>query len=147
MMMNETVCVDASLVVALLMPERFTVPATALWETWVNQDIRIVAPSLLGYEVTSALYRKVFRGIIAKEDGQSALQQYLALEIETLTLPELHFSATDLARQFNRPNTYDAHYLALSNHLASPLWTADEKLYNSVKERFAFICWVEAKQQ
>jgi len=141
--MDESVCVDASLIVALLMPERYTSPATHLWETWASQDIRIVAPSLLGYEVTSALYRKVFRGEITPEDGLAALQQFVALNIETLTLPELHFSAAELARQFNRPNTYDAHYLALSKHLASALWTADERLYNTVRDKFPFIRWVE----
>jgi predicted nucleic acid-binding protein len=141
--MDETVCVDASLITALLMPERYTSQATTLWEAWVSQDFRIVAPSLLGYEVTSALYRKVFQGSITPEDGQSALQQFVALNIEMLTLPELHFSATELARQFNRPNTYDAHYLALSRHLASTLWTADERLYNAVRDKFSFVRWVE----
>ena len=145
--MSETVCVDASMIVALLMPERYTAQATSLWEAWVNQDLRIVSPSLLGFEVTSALYRKAFRGIISKEDGQAALQEFVALEIEMLTLPELHFSATDLAHQFNRPNTYDAHYLALSNHLASALWTADERLYNTVKDKFTFIRWVGEPDQ
>ena len=141
--MNGTVCVDASLTVALLMPERHTARATSLWESWANQNMRVVSPSLLGFEVTSALYRKVFRGIISKEDGVAALREFIALDIEMLTLPELHFPATDLARQFNRPNTYDAHYLALSNHLSSALWTADERLYNTVKDKFTFIRWVE----
>ena len=100
-------------------------------------------PSLLGYEVTSALYRKVFRGIISPEDGKSALQQFVSLGIENFTLPELHFSATDFAAQFQRPNTYDAHYLALASHLNSALWTADERLYNTVKGKFPFIHWVE----
>lgn len=141
--MDETVCVDASLIVALLMPERYTSQSTHLWEAWVSQDIQIVSPSLLGYEVTSALYRKMFQGMITPEDGQSALQQFVALDIKMLTLPELHFSATELARQFNRPNTYDAHYLALSKHLASALWTADERLYNTVRDKFSFVRWVE----
>jgi predicted nucleic acid-binding protein len=145
--MDETVCVDASLIVALLMPERYTSQATHLWETWVSQDSRIVAPSLLGYEVTSALYRKAFQGVITPKDGQSALRQFVALNIEMLTLPELHFSATVLARQFNRPNTYDAYYLALSSHLDAPLWTADERLYNTVKDALPFVRWVEENQE
>jgi predicted nucleic acid-binding protein len=142
-MTNETVCVDASLIVALLMPERYTSQATNLWEAWVSQDFRMVAPSLLGYEVTSALYRKVLRGMITPKDGQSALKQFVALDIEELSLPELHFSATELARQFNQPNTYAAHYLALSKHLASALWTADERLYHTVRDKFALVRWIE----
>jgi predicted nucleic acid-binding protein len=142
-MTNETICVDASLIVALLLPERYTNLAMNLWEGWANQDARIVAPALLGYEVTSALYRKVFRGIISAEDGRSALQQYINLEIENISLPELHFTATDLAVKFRRPNIYDTHYLTLSNHLASAFWTADERLFNAVKGQFEFVHWVE----
>ncbi len=142
-MTYETVCVDASLIVALLVPERYTNQATNLWEAWINQDVKIVAPSLLGYEVTSALYRKEFRGIVTPDDGKSALQQFINLEIENITLPELHYFATALASQCQRPNIYDAHDLALASHLASALWTADERLYNPVKDKFTFIHWVE----
>lgn len=140
--MNATVCVDASLIVALLIPERYTARATALWETWIEQDVRISAPALLGYEVTSALYRKVIQGTIAQEDGQAALEHYLALDVDTVHLSKLHGEAVRLAFEFTRPNTYDTHYLALSNHLASPLWTADERLYNAIKGRFTLIQWV-----
>lgn len=144
--MSETACVDASLIVAMLLPERYTEAATKLWETWINNDVQIVAPTLLSYEVTSAIYRKVLQGKITSQDGQAALQQFLAMDIQTLHLPELHHAASALATQFHRPNTYDAHYLALADHLAYPLWTADERLYNTVKERFALIRWVEEKK-
>lgn len=140
--MNTTVCVDASLVVALLVPECYTAETTALWEQWIKQDVRIAAPALLGYEVTSALYRKVFQGKIAKEDGQAALEHFLAMDIESIHIPELHREAIKLAVEFNRPNTYDTHYLALSNNLACPLWTADERLFNAVTRKFTYIRWV-----
>jgi predicted nucleic acid-binding protein len=143
MMMNPAVCVDASLIVALLMPERYTQPAMNLWKAWGENDIRLLAPALLGYEVTSALYRKVFQGKIELVDGQAALEQFLAMEIETFHLPELHPKASALARQFERSNTYDSHYLALAEHFACPLWTADERLYNTVKEKFKGIKWIE----
>jgi predicted nucleic acid-binding protein len=141
--MDKTVCVDASLIVALLMPERYTQRALALWQAWIDNDLRILAPALLGYEVTSALYRKVLQGKIELHDGQAALEQFLALEIESVHLPELHIKASALARQFERPNTYDAHYLALADHFACPFWTADERLYNTVKSTFEWVKWVE----
>ena len=143
--MNTTVCLDASLVVAILLPERYSARAMELWELWINQDVRTVAPALLGYEVTSAIYRKALQGKITWQDSQAALQQFLAMDIEIIHLPELHSAAHALAQQFNRSNTYDAHYLALANHLTCPLWTADERLYNTVKEEFDLICWVEEK--
>lgn len=141
--MSRAVCIDASFIVALLTPERYTTSATARWKAWIKDDFRILAPSLLGYEVTSALYRKVLQEQIEPKDGKVALEQFLAMDIESIHLPELHAKAGNLAKQFNRPNTYDAHYLAMAEHLACPLWTADERLYNTVKEMFEWIKWVE----
>ncbi len=131
--MSRAICIDASFIVALLTPERYTTSATTRWKAWIKDDFRILAPSLLGYEVTSALYCKVFQEKIEPKDGQAALEQFLAMDIESIHLPELHAKAGNLAKQFNRPNTYDAHYLALAEHLACPLWTADERLFNTVK--------------
>jgi len=88
--MNRAVCVDASFIVAMLTPERYTTPATARWKAWIKDDFRILAPSLLGYEVTSALYRKVLQEQIEPKDGQAALEQFLAMDIESIHPPELH---------------------------------------------------------
>jgi predicted nucleic acid-binding protein len=141
--MNRAVCIDASAIVALLVTEKFTAHATAHWKTWIEDDFRILAPALLGYEVTSAIYRKVFRTAIDPEDCQAALQQFVEMDIEYIHLPELHLKAITLAKQFNRPNTYDAHYLAVADHFSCSLWTADERLYNTVRGKFAWIKWIE----
>lgn len=41
-----------------------------------------------------------------------------------------------LARQFNLPAAYDAHYLALAERLEAELWTLDRKLFNAVHPIF-----------
>jgi predicted nucleic acid-binding protein len=143
MTMNRAVCIDASAIVALLTTEKFTAPATARWKTWIEDDLRILAPALLGYEVTSAIYRKVFRTTIDPEDCQAILTQFIEMDIEYIHQPELHLKANALARQFNRPNTYDAHYLAVADHFSCPLWTADERLFNTVNGKFDWIKWIE----
>jgi len=140
--MNDAVCVDASLIVSLLLPERHTEKASALWQGWIDDDMHVLAPSLLGYEVTSAINRRVFDRSIEPEDGQAALEQFLAMYIETIHAPELHTKATALARQFERPNTHDAHYLAVADHFACPLWTADERLHDTVKGDLDWVRWV-----
>jgi predicted nucleic acid-binding protein len=142
-MMNRAVSIDASAIVALLTTERFTTPATNLWKSWIDDDLRILAPALLGYEVTSALYRKVFCATLDPQDCQAALEQFVAMDIEYIHLPELHFKATALAKEFNRPNTYDAHYLALAEHFSCQLWTADERLFNTVRGKYDWIKWIE----
>lgn len=135
-------CVDASFMVALLMPESFSSAALALWQVWVANDDQPVAPLLMRYEVTSALYRKSLRGQVSVADARAALGHFLALDITWLDLPDLPVRATQLAEQYQCPNTYDAHYLALAEGLNSPLWTADERLYNAVHGGFPLIHWL-----
>jgi predicted nucleic acid-binding protein len=141
--MNKAVCVDASFVIALITAEKYTIPATRHWKTWLEDDVRFLAPALLGYEVTSALYQKMVQKEIDSEGSQSALQQFLAMDIDFIHMPNLHVKASVLAEQFNRPNAYDAHYLALAEHFACTFWTADERLYNMVKGKFQWMKWIE----
>ena len=141
-MVESKVCVDASFMVALLVPESFSQTALTLWGEWVLGDVEILAPALLRYEVISALYRKGLRGLVTWEDSQAAQAQFLALDIELLDPQVLSDRAADLAGIFQRPNTYDAFYLALAEHLDCKLWTADERLYNAVHASFGYIRWV-----
>ena len=81
-MVETKVCVDASFMVALLVPESFSLTALARWEEWVLGDVGIIAPALLRYEVISALYRKALRSLITWEDSQAAQTHFLTLDIE-----------------------------------------------------------------
>jgi len=137
--MTFPICVDASFIVALLVPEQFSQVALSFWEEWVQESHEVVAPSLLQFEVTSALYRKTLRGPLAWEDFHLVLQQFLDLDINWTDLPILCIRAAELAHLFQRPNTYDAFYLALAEHLDCPLWTADERFYNAVRSKYRFI--------
>lgn len=141
-MVETKVCVDASFMVALLVPESFSRTALVRWEEWVLGDVGIIAPALLRYEVISALYRKALRGLITWEDSQAAQAHFLALDIEFQDPQVLPVRVAELARFFQRPNTYDAFYLALAEHVDCLLWTADERLYNSVQKNFSNIRWV-----
>lgn len=145
--MRSQVCVDASLVVALFVPERLSMAALALWEKWVLEDFHTVAPQLLRYEVTSALYRKSSLGLISREDHHAALQHFLTLDIEWIDPPALPIRATELAEQFQRPNTYNAHYLALAEHLECEFWTGDERLFNATHDKLAHIHWIGSQSQ
>jgi predicted nucleic acid-binding protein len=140
--MKSQACIDASLIVALLVAEEHSLSALALWEKWAQEDCSIVAPLLLRYEVTSALYRKALRGLISREDASLALNRFLKLDIEWIDPPSLPERATELAHRFSRPNTYDTFYLALAEQLNCGFWTGDERLYNAVKSGLGFIRWI-----
>lgn len=141
-MPNLPVCVDASLVVALVIPESQSERALSLWSSWMDSDREVVAPYLLRYEVASALWRKVVHGLMHAEDARQALKAALFLDIRFLDPPELPLRAFDLAARLNRSTTYDMFYLALTEIVGGEFWTADERLYNAVRGTFPAIRWL-----
>lgn len=141
-MPNSPVCVDASIVVALVTPESQSEQALALWAVWMSRDVEVIAPHLLRYEVASALWRKAARGLMQIEDARQALSVALSLDITFLDPPELPLRAFDLADRLNRPTTYDMCYLALTEIVGGEFWTADERLFNAVRETFPAIRWL-----
>lgn len=141
-MPNSPVCIDASIVVALVTPESQSEQALALWAVWMSRDVEVIAPHLLRYEVASALWRKAARGLIQIEDARQALSVALSLDITFLDPPELPLRAFDLADRLNRPTTYDMYYLALTEIVGGEFWTADERLFNAVRETFPAIRWL-----
>lgn len=142
-MPNSPVCVDASIVVALVTPESQSEQALALWAVWMSRDVEVIAPHLLRYEVASALWRKAARGLMQIEDARQALSVALSLDITFLDPPELPLRAFDLADRLNRPTTYDMCYLALTEIVGGEFWTADERLFNAVRETFPAIHWLD----
>jgi predicted nucleic acid-binding protein len=141
-MQKSPVCVDASIAVKIVSPEELRPLAVRLWQSWLDEDREIVAPRLYEYEVTSALLRKATRGILSLDEARGALCAALGMRVALLDPPGLPEQALELAVRFNRPAAYDAHYLALAEHLQCPFWTADERLYNATRSDFAYIQWL-----
>jgi len=141
-MTNSWVCVDANLVIKLVVEEEYSQQARALWRTWQNEDYHIAAPPLLRYEVTSALRKHVTRGWRTAQESRQALQLTLALDIQYLEPVNFHYQALDLAARLARPAAYDTHYLALAEHLACEFWTADERLVYAVQGALPWVKWL-----
>ena len=141
-MPKSPVCVDANIVVTIVAPEARRPLALSLWRSLLRQDREIVAPRLLAYEVTSALWRKVVRGFLTHKEARRAVQAALDMGVTLLDPPGLSEQAFELAALFQRPAAYDAHYLSLADHLNCPFWTADERLYNAICADFPHIHWL-----
>lgn len=140
--MSYWVCVDASLALKLVLGEDDSPQAIALWRQWIEDEAIVAAPPLLGYEVTSVLRSKVSRGLLRPEHGDEAFAAIHAQQIRYWAPDELHARAWELAKRFQRPAAYDAHYLALAEILDCPFWTADERLYNAVKQELDWVHWL-----
>jgi predicted nucleic acid-binding protein len=140
--MTSQVCVDASLVLKLVLNEVDSTDAETLWRKWIANQVEIMAPPLFPIEVTAFLRLQVYRGNITLADGFDALQTILSLQIQIRTFPTIHSQAWELADTLNQPRTYDTHYLALALHHKCALWTAGERLYNAATMYYPKIQWM-----
>jgi predicted nucleic acid-binding protein len=127
------VCVDASLAIMWSIPAQRTPTAMNLLERWNKDNMDLIAPPLFNPEVTSAIRINVFFKNLTPEEGEEAFASFFDLNINTINHPELCRKAWVLAKQYNRPRTYDMQYLALAELEDCELWTADIRLVNSVK--------------
>ena len=140
--MNSQVCVDASLALKLVFAEKDSSKAQHLWDTWVDADVEIVAPSLLAFERTSVICNRMHRGLVLPEEAELMFEAFHLLGVRLLYPDGLHQKAWELAKRLKRPQAYDSHYLALAEILGLELWMADERLYNVVKSDLSWVKWL-----
>jgi predicted nucleic acid-binding protein len=142
--MKNAVVVDASIAIKWVLKETDSHIALALLNDWIDREIEIHAPSLLTYEVTNALYRRVRKGEIPFYDVRRGLTEiiYKVIVFDFTEEPDFNIRAMELGQQFGLPATYDAHYLALSESMGCELWTADLRLWNSIKGKLDWVRWM-----
>jgi predicted nucleic acid-binding protein len=141
-MTGSWVCVDANLVIKLVVEEAYSHEASALWRTWQSNNYKISAPPLLRYEIISVLRKHVTQGFRSLQESRQALQLALAFNIQYLEPFDFHLRAFELADRLGRPVAYDTHYLALAEHLGCEFWTADERLTNAVQITLPWVKWL-----
>lgn len=143
-MNNSSAVVDASFLIKLFSPEPLSNMAQAVRDNWVDSGVVRRAPSLIDYEIVSALNKKRFMGLINDAEAEDALAVAFEEPVEMIDTNDLHLSALRIAQRLGLRSTYDAHYLAAAEQLDCEFWTADERLYNAVRDRFPLIRWVGA---
>jgi predicted nucleic acid-binding protein len=144
-MNNSSICADSSLLIKLTIGENDSEKAEAKWLEWNEKRIDVVAPRLILYEFVSALWQGVRRKAIEFQLAEEVLVRLLDLPLIISDSP-LHASALRLSNDFGLPSSYDAHYLALAQELDCEFWTADERLYNAVRDSFPLIRWLGAAE-
>jgi len=93
------------------------------------------------YEVTNILLKKARRNLItiARAIQAIALLSKMEIKVHYPLNPDMNIDALEIAHTYNLPATYDAHYLALAAREQCEFWTADERLYNSVKGQLSWV--------
>ncbi len=140
--MSSLVCVDAGVIIWALLPFPLSDQAEALVEYWRREETILIAPSLLAFEVTSALRRLVHLREITPDQGELAFEQFLQLNVRLSQQRGIFPLAWRLAQQYSRPRAYDTAYLALATLRGCEFWTTDERLYDAVGRDLAWVKWV-----
>ena len=131
-MKNSPICVDASLVVALLVQSDSLVQR--YWQGWISDARTLICPALMVYETVNALHQYWRHNRLSAEIVQDLINVLPSLPIHVQTHPQLHERAASLARQARLPATYDAHYVALAQLFGGELWTLDARLQRGFGE-------------
>jgi predicted nucleic acid-binding protein len=138
----DEVVVDASLALKWIEQEPYSTEASALLENWRLRHCRLLAPALFVYEATNAIAKRVKREQLTLEAAKQRLAALLengpALEQD----PGINLRALEIMERFGLPSAYDAHYLALAETRQCECWTADERLWNTVKKELSWVHWI-----
>jgi predicted nucleic acid-binding protein len=138
-----TVVVDSNILIAFgLSDEPLHTQAIQILSAWASAGTTLTAPRLFRSEITAVVRKVVYQQRITHEQGHEMLARLLVYPVEFYEDDALLKSAYELADEFNRPRAYDAQYLALAKRLSCEFWTADERLFNAVKDRFPGIRWL-----
>lgn len=141
-MSQSLICVDANVVLWSLVPSPLSDRAEKLLEDALANQLTLVAPTLLSYEVASVLRRLVHLRALTAGEGEEAFETFSRIPIRLSHRKGIIPLSWRLAKQLNRPRAYDAFYLAVAQIYGCELWTADEKLYNAVRDRLSWINWL-----
>ena len=140
--MNRIV-IDASVALKwYLDDENLGTKALNILTQYLSNEIDLLAPSLLEYEVMNGLKIAQKRGRINKKSLQSGIEGFFNLEITLFNVSHFPAKALDILSFFDI-SSYDASYLALSENEKIPFVTADKILYNKVHKKLKYIKWLE----
>jgi predicted nucleic acid-binding protein len=137
--MPKPLVVDASLAIRLILPDPRRSALVARMERWLQDGYELAAPDLWLYEMTTALCKAAFFGLVTADEAENSLPLVSELPIQLVAADaEQACLAFAWTRRLNRAAAYDSFYLALAESLGCELWTADRRLHNA-----ASLPWVQ----
>ena len=134
--------IDASVVLKwYLVDEEYSGKAIGLLDKYLSNEIEILAPSLLEYELIKGLIIAQKRGRVEEEKILEAVNGFISLEIRLKNLSLFYPKVLEYSRVYNW-SVYDASYLALADKEGIILITADGELYDAVKKELKWVRWL-----
>jgi predicted nucleic acid-binding protein len=137
------VCVDACLMLKLVLNEEDSALAENLFAKWQEKGVKLIAPVFFHVEMDSVVQKKASlpggTDRITPEQAEAAFEALQAIPVKTINEPGQRQRAWELARDLGLPVVYDSHYLALAELRGCEFWTSDARLYNAVNEKIPYI--------
>jgi len=130
-MAREELVVDASVAIKWFTGEENTDLALKLRDAYFRDEVSLIAPDLILYEILNALRYK--KGV-ASDSLREWIRDIIDMQMDFFTPnSEILEKAVESSTRWD-VTLYDACYLALAELTGTKMLTADEKLYKKVKE-------------
>ena len=144
MLTSSVVVIDSSTAIYVVLDYPLSSQVEALWKSWIDADVKIVAPRLWLNEVTSAIHKVFMLKRIHEERALDALIAILSLGVELVEEDTaLCLDAFAWATRLKHLPAYDSFYLALAEQSNAAFWTADKRLANRARQLgAAWVSWV-----
>jgi len=139
--MSDIVVVDASLALKWILSESDSSAAITLLGEWNTRKVEVIAPALFAYEATNILYRQVVVGKLTYDETKKLLAKLFSIGIELDFSHYMNTSARamEFSHRFGLPAAYDAHYLALAEREKCDYWTADARLWYTIRDKLPWV--------
>lgn len=137
--------IDSNIAIHTVLATELSGAAAALMAGLKEKKIRLFAPHLWVYEVTSGIHKQLQGKLLTAEEAEEALNTALAFDIKLAEdSPALCLSAFQWASRLGQLAAYDGFYLALAEQLDCLLWTGDRRLVNSAKQLdLSWVRWMD----
>jgi predicted nucleic acid-binding protein len=126
-------CIDANVIIAILLEERVTPAARAFW-TEVEETDELLGPQILFPECTGVLRRKVTEAAVSEAEGLRLLDKVLSFPINIEASADQFRLALAWALAGKRTKMHDLQYVAVSQIRNAIMVTIDGGLRQAANE-------------
>ncbi len=141
---SSKIVVDASVAIWTLLPAMAPVDSLSRLIARRQADAELHAPSPWLAECASAIRRYVHTGMITPNEGRTAIDDLIALEVDIAPMTHSHCrTAFAWAERLGQSRAYGGFYLALAEELGGTLFTGDRRLTNSAQQLgLSWVQWI-----
>lgn len=94
------------------------------------------------YELANVVRQRMRREGLTLDDAMRLFNDFASFPVRLVAPPSLHADALAIADAYALGAVYDAHYIALAQHLGCDFWTDDRRLLRALAGRLPFVRWI-----